>query len=108
MKWRTLRYVIVADMEKMYRQILVHKDDLDYQLILYRNHPSDVIKHYRLNTNGIASASFLAIQTLHNLAQDESVNYPKSCETIKKQKFSFDKVFTEVIISRKSSNCNKH
>ncbi|XP_072766650.1 uncharacterized protein [Anoplolepis gracilipes] len=37
LRWRWHRCVLVSDIEKMYRQILVHPDDRDYQRILWRH-----------------------------------------------------------------------
>ncbi|XP_037911925.1 uncharacterized protein LOC119652059 [Hermetia illucens] len=65
MRWRTHRYVIAADIEKMYRQISMHPQDQDYQRILWRSHPSEPIKHFKLTTvtYGTASAPYLAMRT---------------------------------------------
>lgn len=41
--FRQIRYVLVADVEKMYRQIVVHPDDRPLQQILWREHESDPI-----------------------------------------------------------------
>ena len=56
----------------MYRQILVHKSDQDYQRILWRNSTSEPIQEFRLNTvtYGLACAPFLAIRCIRQLASD--------------------------------------
>ncbi|XP_071051383.1 uncharacterized protein [Onthophagus taurus] len=61
--------VITADAEKMYRMILIHKTQRDFQRILWRYDPNDEIKPYRLNTvtYGTSSASFLATRVLHQV-----------------------------------------
>ncbi|KAH0821592.1 hypothetical protein GEV33_001199 [Tenebrio molitor] len=41
-RFRTHRYVITADIEKMYRQILIDSVDTDYQRILWRDNPKRV------------------------------------------------------------------
>ncbi|XP_037919504.1 uncharacterized protein LOC119656896 [Hermetia illucens] len=95
MRWRTHRYVIAADIEKMYRQISIHPQDQDYQRILWRSHPSEPIKHFKLTTvtYGTASAPYLAMRTLHQLSDDERMHYPKACRAIKED-FYVDDVLT--------------
>ncbi|XP_043276022.1 uncharacterized protein [Venturia canescens] len=72
LRCRTHLYVIATDVEKMYRQILVHPNDRDFQRILWRPSPSDKIKEYRLNTMtyGTACAPFLTLRTIKQLATD--------------------------------------
>ena len=64
LRWRTHAFVFAADIEKMYRQILIHPDDRDYQRILwsYQGKPQE----YQLCTvtYGLASAPFLALRVL--------------------------------------------
>ncbi|XP_029173511.1 uncharacterized protein LOC114942335 [Nylanderia fulva] len=50
MRWRTHRLVLVADIAKMFRQIMVHPIDTDFQRILWRPHPDEPVAHYRLLT----------------------------------------------------------
>ncbi|XP_046619726.1 uncharacterized protein LOC124304951 [Neodiprion virginianus] len=78
LRWRTHRFVIAADIEKMYRQILVHPDDRDLQRILWKTEEDQDPREYRLNTvtYGLACAPFLAIRTIRQLAHDEQANFP--------------------------------
>ena len=71
LKFRLHNYVITADIEKMYRQVLVRSEDRKYQRVLWEE--AENIKTYELNTVtfGLASAPFLAIRCLHQLAEDE-------------------------------------
>ncbi|XP_036340744.1 uncharacterized protein LOC118750117 [Rhagoletis pomonella] len=50
LNWRMFKYVFNGDVEKMYRQILVHKNDQDFQRIIFRNSPSSPIRDYKLKT----------------------------------------------------------
>ncbi|XP_029174737.1 uncharacterized protein LOC114943315 [Nylanderia fulva] len=43
LRWRWHRYVFVTDIEKMYRQILVHPEDCSLQTILWRQHKTSEI-----------------------------------------------------------------
>ncbi|XP_076660598.1 uncharacterized protein LOC143363956 [Halictus rubicundus] len=83
-RFRLHNYVLTADIEKMYRQVLVHQDDAAYQKILWRENINEQIKTFRLDTvtYGTASASFLAIRALQQLVQDEGRPYPLASKSI--------------------------
>ncbi|XP_046605012.1 uncharacterized protein LOC124297744 [Neodiprion virginianus] len=68
----------------MYRQILVHNDDQDFQRILWRKEPELPIEEYQLTTvtYGLASAPYLAIRVLHQLVHDEGKQYPFASHVI--------------------------
>ncbi|CAK1598013.1 unnamed protein product [Parnassius mnemosyne] len=77
----------------MYRQILVFPEDADtYQRILWRSDASEDIKEYRILrvTFGTASAPYLAVRTLHQIADDESKNHPKAVQIIKEDFYMDD------------------
>jgi len=82
-RFRTYKYVLTADIEKMYLQVLVHPDERRYQRVLWRR--NDKIETYQLNTLafGISSSPFLAIRTLHKLADDERHAFPGAAEMLK-------------------------
>ncbi|XP_053968627.1 uncharacterized protein LOC128870055 [Anastrepha ludens] len=44
------RYTLTADIVKMYKQILVDKNDRKFQYILWRSTPNDEIRTYQINT----------------------------------------------------------
>lgn len=85
MNFRQYRIGITADIEKMYRQILVHKDDQKYQKILWRDNPHQPIKTYQLNTvtYGHSCAPHCAIRTLIQCAEDHQAEFPEAAKTIK-------------------------
>lgn len=62
----------------MYRQILVHPDDQDYQRILWRNNTTDDVEEWCLKTvtYGMAAAPYLAIRAMRQLAHIERENFP--------------------------------
>ena len=70
LRFRQFKYVACADVEKMYRQILIQPDQRNLQLILWRENPSDPLCVYQLNTvtYGTASAPYLSIRCLKQLA----------------------------------------
>ncbi|XP_063975050.1 uncharacterized protein LOC135161431 [Diachasmimorpha longicaudata] len=81
-RFRTHRYVITADIEKMYRQILVHPDDRQFQKIFW--HYQGKTQTFQLNTVtfGTAAAPFLAIRTLQRLARDEAHAFPRASKLL--------------------------
>ncbi|UYV63736.1 hypothetical protein LAZ67_2005463 [Cordylochernes scorpioides] len=50
LRWRLHKIVMVADIEKMYRQILVWPQDAIRQRILWRQNAEEKIRPYQLNT----------------------------------------------------------
>lgn len=78
MRWKKHRYVIASDIEKMFRQINVAREDQDFQRILWRSDPREPMRSFRLKTvtYGTASATYLATKTLQQLAADEASRYP--------------------------------
>ncbi|XP_066582127.1 uncharacterized protein [Prorops nasuta] len=84
------KYIVTADIEKMYRQILIDPEDRRYQRILWLN--QNRIEIFELNTVtfGISAAPFLAIRTLKQLADDEGNNFPVAAEVLKKDLYVDD------------------
>ncbi|XP_045535019.1 uncharacterized protein LOC123721194 [Papilio machaon] len=72
LRYRQHKYVVSADVEKMYRQILVHPSQRVLQLILWRDDPSQPLKIFQLNTvtYGTASAPFLSTRCLLQLSKE--------------------------------------
>ncbi|XP_049886759.1 uncharacterized protein LOC126381303 [Pectinophora gossypiella] len=92
MRWRLRKIAFVSDVEKMYRQILVTKEDTDYQRILWRDDPEEQTKDYRLLrvTFGTASAPYLAVITLQQVAEDEGEEHPEAKNIIQRDFFMDD------------------
>ncbi|XP_015377512.1 PREDICTED: uncharacterized protein LOC107171770 [Diuraphis noxia] len=66
---RLYKYIFIADIVKMYRQIKVRDEDCVFQHILWRHSPEQEIQEYELLkvTYGLSAAPFLAIRVLHAL-----------------------------------------
>lgn len=94
-RFRTHKVAFIADIEKMYRQIKVVKDQFDLQRIVWRDRESDKLKHFQLNTitYGIAPASFLATRCLVQLAEEFKNDFPVACNSIKRN-FYVDDLLT--------------
>ena len=94
-RFRSHKFALTADIEKMYRQVLMHPDDTPYQKILFRENPNESIKEFSLDTvtYGTSCASFLAIRSLHQLADDEGSKYPVAAAVLKRD-FYVDDLLT--------------
>ncbi|RLU17691.1 hypothetical protein DMN91_009927 [Ooceraea biroi] len=76
LRWRTYAFVFAADIEKMYRQILIHPDDRDYQRILWSESGALLIFLLCTVTYSLACSAFQAIRVLRQLADDEGHRFP--------------------------------
>ncbi|XP_074100580.1 uncharacterized protein LOC141528434 [Cotesia typhae] len=83
-RFRKHPIVITGDIEKMYRQFLIRKEDRKYQRILWRNSNNE-IQTYELDTVtfGIRPSPYLAIRCLHQLADDEGQQFPIAAKVLK-------------------------
>ncbi|XP_049284669.1 uncharacterized protein LOC125764449 [Anopheles funestus] len=84
LRFRTYAIAIVADVEKMYRQILQSIPDRNLLRIRYRKSTLEPISTYELNTvtYGTASAPFLATRTIHQVAHDYKNEYPMAVDRV--------------------------
>ncbi|XP_029165401.1 uncharacterized protein LOC114936392 [Nylanderia fulva] len=92
LRWRRHRYVFAADIEKMYRQILVHPDDRSLQRILWRDDSKNDVQEFWLCTvtYGLSCAPYLAIRTLRQLAEDEEHRFPKGADILRSDVYMDD------------------
>nr|XP_037875266.1 uncharacterized protein LOC119630330 [Bombyx mori] len=60
LRFRENRYVACADIEKMYRQVLIEDDERDYQLILWRDDPSKPLMILSVHKNEARSSVCIA------------------------------------------------
>ena len=80
LRWRNHRFVVTADICKMFRQILIDPRDVDYQRIVCRLEPNGEMKHFQLMTvtYGTTSAPYLANRVLKQLAEHEGAHLPSA------------------------------
>ncbi|XP_017483674.1 PREDICTED: uncharacterized protein LOC108372479, partial [Rhagoletis zephyria] len=95
LRFRTHRYVLMADITKMYRQIMVDERDAKWQCILWRNSPSEPVTTYQLQTvtYGTSCAPFLAVRCLQQLAYDNISTHPIGA-TVTLRDFYVDNLMT--------------
>lgn len=84
LRWRKYKIGFTADIAKMYRQIESAEEDWDLQRIIWRDTPNSPFQQFQLRTvtYGTACAPYLAIRTLHQLANDDKAKYPKAYNTV--------------------------
>ncbi|XP_061720563.1 uncharacterized protein LOC133527531 [Cydia pomonella] len=70
LRFRQYKYVACADVEKMFRQVLIQPDQRSLQMILWRENPTDPLHVYELNTvtYGQTSAPYLSQRCIRQLA----------------------------------------
>ena len=85
LRFRLHKYAITADITKMYRQILVNSKDRIFQLIVWREHQSDPLQIFQLNTvtYGTGPAPFLAIRCLKLLGDLNENLHPTGANVIR-------------------------
>ncbi|XP_075990347.1 uncharacterized protein LOC142985998 [Anticarsia gemmatalis] len=94
-KWRSYKYVLTADIEKMYRQILIYQDQQCLQKIIWRNSVREPLREMQLCTltYGTKAAPFIAMRTLRQLAEDEGNAFPLAQKALQND-FYMDDVTT--------------
>ncbi|XP_062713695.1 uncharacterized protein LOC134290550 [Aedes albopictus] len=97
LRFRMHRIAIIADIEKMYRQIRIHPSDYPLQRILWRSSSSEPLRTFELVTvtYGTASAPFLATRCLKELSIQGADNYPHASLVLGKD-FYVDDMLTGV------------
>ncbi|XP_071581646.1 uncharacterized protein [Temnothorax nylanderi] len=95
LRWRSHRYVYTTDIEKMFRQIRVHPEDVEYQCIFWRAHPNaELIAYWLLTvTYGTGPAPFLANRSVKQLAKDEGEKFPLAVPILEEETYVDDIMF---------------
>ncbi|XP_018308046.1 uncharacterized protein [Mycetomoellerius zeteki] len=97
LRWRQWRYVYMADIAKMFRQISVHPSDTDFQRILWRPSREAALEaaHFRLLivTYGFTPAPYLAMRVLKQLSLDERSSYPAAVSVLNDSIYVDDALF---------------
>ncbi|XP_076245382.1 uncharacterized protein LOC143185936 [Calliopsis andreniformis] len=95
LRFRKHKYVLSADIEKMYRQVQIAPEERRFQRILWRPDDTQPIQTFELNTvtYGTASAPFLATRALRQLGEDHAVSFPSTSRAIIKD-FYVDDLLT--------------
>ncbi|XP_055522662.1 uncharacterized protein LOC129716848 [Wyeomyia smithii] len=94
---RTKQFMLVSDVEKMFRQIEINAADRPLQSILWRTDSSKNAKTYELTTvtYGTRPSPFLATRTPKQLAMDERTHFPLAARAVEQDVY-MDDVLTGV------------
>ncbi|XP_072399471.1 uncharacterized protein [Diabrotica undecimpunctata] len=108
LRFRLYKYVVSADVSKMYRQILMHSDHRPLQCIIWRNKPEDDLSSYQLNTvtYGTKSAPYLAIKCLNQVATEYKNIFPIASKTIHNDFYVDDLLTGSNNIEELQTRCN--
>lgn len=90
--FRKFKYGIIADIEKMFRQVLIHHKDRKYQKIFWRENEHEPVKIYQLKTvtYGHACAPHCAVRALIQCAEDHKQEFPRAAKMVKENYFVDD------------------
>lgn len=105
---RLWKYLFITDIKQMYRQILVHPDDRDYQRILWRFSPTSKMEEYRLCTvtYGTSAAPFQALRTIRELAKIDGARSTRAAAVLLNDTF-VDDVLTGANSVQEALECQK-
>ncbi|XP_063363880.1 uncharacterized protein LOC134652647 [Cydia amplana] len=97
LSFRVHKYFIACDIRRMFRNILVQKDQRSLQNILWRDTPNESIKCIQLNTvcYGMKSSSNLSTRCLNELATKFERQYPLASSAILNSTYVDDIIHTE-------------
>ena len=84
-RFRRHPYVLTTDVSKMYRAVGLAIENRDYHRFLWRENPTDPVCDYRMTgvTFGIASAAFLATNSVSRLAEDKEAKFPLATKAVR-------------------------
>ena len=91
-RFRFHKVALIADVAKMYRQIMITPKHRNFLRILWRNSTEDPIEEYRLTTvtYGTKPASHSARRAMKQLSMDYESKYPKACKVIREDRYMDD------------------
>lgn len=97
MRFRIGKIALCADIAKMYRQVLVSKDQRDFQRILWKESAEDPVREYRLctQTYGMKSAVYVCIRALFECVNIGEANYPKAAKVVRTSFYVDDMLHSE-------------
>lgn len=98
LNFRLFPIAMCADVEQMYMRIKVHKEFHKFQRILYRFDTSAPIQLFEFKRVcfGLCSSPYLALRTIHQLAEDELDNFPLAANVIRRGDFFMDDIAVSV------------
>lgn len=91
-RFRTFRYVFTADIEKMFRQIIINPQQTFLLNILWRDSPSQPLQSIELSTvtYGTNCAPFLATRVLREIGEINKSSFPLASQALLEQTYIDD------------------
>lgn len=95
MRFRRYKYAVIADIEKMFRQISIDESQWDLQRVLWRESPYAPLLEYHITRvmYGMTSATHLATRAMIQCGRDNADRFPKAAETIERCFYVDDGLF---------------
>lgn len=95
LRCRMHKYIMTADIVKMYRQILIRPDNRKFQHIFWRDSPEVELQEFQLCTitYGLNCAPYLAIRCLHELDTQDGHRFPLAKDILTHAAYVDDIVF---------------
>lgn len=86
MRFRRYKYAVIADIEKMFRQVCIDESQWDLQRILWRESPYAPLLEYVITRvmYGMTSATHLSTRAMIQCGRDNAESFPKAAEAIEK------------------------
>lgn len=86
-RFRSFKFVLTADIKKMFRQILINPDQRYLLNILWQNNPEEELVCIQLSTvtYGTNCAPFLATRVLEHISDSNSRKFPLASRALKRQ-----------------------
>lgn len=91
LRFRIYKYVLTADIEKMYLQIKIREEDQPYLRFLWKE-KDETVQTYQFNRLifGLKPASYIATKCLHRLAEDEGARFPEAAKILRRDLYVDD------------------
>ncbi|CAH2017105.1 unnamed protein product [Acanthoscelides obtectus] len=96
LRFRQGHIAVGADLVKMFRQIRIHESQRHLQTILWRDDPSQELETFQLCTvtYGTASASWLSVRCLKQLALEHTDTFPHAANVLSKDFYMDDLLYS--------------
>lgn len=84
LRFRKHKFVLCADIEKMYRMIHINPNQYNLQAIFWRENPNQPLRTYNLTTLsfGLKCAPYIATRCLLQLSQENRLQWPDAAAVI--------------------------
>ncbi len=84
LRFRLNRIALTADVSRMYRAVLLPKEQRDLHMFVWRSQPDQVLKDYRMTrvTFGVAASSFAANMAVRQNAIEHAEEFPLAASAV--------------------------